>query len=482
MTTHLWALAGTLPADPTDQEKLTTALTQHCQVTPLMLVRAVADGQARSFLATEGCGGCLHDHCEVGCRTALLRRTLTATSGTITLRHIPLGLTARPYPFRWLAWPTKTTPPPTVDLLAGMQEARLLLHWQPGLLPRYPAVLCALLLAGAADTDGADRLRTAGWQVIAIPAFLPVYRETAGMPPTLPPGRTPAFAPLPLLPTTAGAGSAAPATAPAAPAAAPAAPAAAPAAPAAAPAAPPWSPTDAWTLADPLGVAVQELQQTRTVGAAHAAPPHAPAPAPAPAAEPAPAPEPDAPAPEPDAPTPAAEPAPAPEPDAPALVAAPDPAPPDLVVETPTVPDPEPTPMPALAAEPAPAPDPAPPDLAAEPDADADAGTLPWDAADDPADGSAADGTDFPDAELLLVTDARYLLKNGKPATAKHAWQLGPWMVHKVSGGWSLTDATSGQQQQKFSTKDAAMDALHATPVGAPARRPPPPPAPRGNS
>jgi hypothetical protein len=202
MTTHLWALAGALPADPTAQDTLSTTLTHHAQVTSLLLVRAVRDAQARSYLATEGCAGCLHEHCEVGCRTDLLRRSLRATSGQVRLRHIRLGLTSRPYGHRWLAWPTKQTLPPTIHLLDGMQDARLLLHWQPPLLPRQPPTLCALLLAGDDDADGATRLREQGWQVVAVPRLLPWYRATQGMPPALPPGRTPPFAPLPLLPDT----------------------------------------------------------------------------------------------------------------------------------------------------------------------------------------------------------------------------------------------------------------------------------------
>jgi len=554
--THLWALAGTLPPDPTAQEKLGTTLTQHSQVTSLLLVRQQVGDQARSFLATEGCGGCLQHHCEVGCRTDLLRRTLAATGDTITLRHIPLGLTARPYTQRWLAWPTKTTAPPGVDLLDGMQEARLVLHWSPGLLPRAPATLCALLLAGAEDTDGAERLRAAGWQVLTVPAFMSQYRDSQGMPPTLPPGRTPVFAPLPLLPS-------------ATPTAADAAPAPDPA-PADAALDPPWSPPAAWTLADPLGQAVQDLQHARAVGdplpfdadADHqhwpepempAAPavepdptpdlaPESPAvteptaaePDPAPAVEPDPVPDlapespvPDAaPGPEPEMPADLAVEMPHPAPESPAPDAAPGPEPeppasaPDLAVEMPAgsiwqilaplaaaperclavveMPDLEPAPEPDL---PAPAPEPDLPadltvepdaapasapdltvdalDLAVEPDAAADAGTLPWDAADDADAG--ADGTDFPDAEeLQLLTDVPYRLKNGREATARHAWKLGAWMVHAIRGGWSLTDATSGQQQQKFSTKDAAMEALHAmptaTPAPAPPRRPPPPP------
>lgn len=200
MTQRLWALDGHLLTDPTAQATLTTSLQRLSQVAHLHLVLIKRGHQARSYLATEGCPGCLHGRCEVGCRTDLLTRVLRQTAPQVTLRHVPLGLIARPYARRWLAWPTTAAQPLTADLLTGMAEARLILHWQPPLLPRQPATLCALLLTGADSADGAARLRTCGWQVVTLPAWLPWFRATAGLPPTLPPGRTPPFPPTLLVP------------------------------------------------------------------------------------------------------------------------------------------------------------------------------------------------------------------------------------------------------------------------------------------
>lgn len=195
MTTRLWALTGTVPTDPADQERLAHGLQQHVQVVSLQLVLQQMGSQTRTYLATEGCGGCLHRHCEVGCRTDLLRRTLQATCPQMELRHVPLGLAARSYTHRWLAWPTKRAQPLTTELLSGWADARLMLHWQPALLPRHPATLTALLLTDADATDGAARLRSAGWKPLHLPGWLPIGKTTHGLPPNLPPGRRPPFAP-----------------------------------------------------------------------------------------------------------------------------------------------------------------------------------------------------------------------------------------------------------------------------------------------
>lgn len=193
MTRRLWAYSLTPPADQTAQERLTRTLHQHTQVTALQVVLAQRGDQTRTYLATEGCIGCLEGRCVVGCRTDLLTRTLRHTCPDVTLRHVPLGLAQATMAQRWLAWPTRKAEPLLGDLLTGLADARLLLHWQPALLPRQPATLTALLLA---DTpDAGQRLRSAGWQVVALPAWVPWLQSSAGLPPLLPPGRAPTFPP-----------------------------------------------------------------------------------------------------------------------------------------------------------------------------------------------------------------------------------------------------------------------------------------------
>jgi hypothetical protein len=63
-------------------------------------------------------------------------------------------------------------------------------------------------------------------------------------------------------------------------------------------------------------------------------------------------------------------------------------------------------------------------------------------------------------AEPVHVTNVRYLLKNGQERRAKQGWQCGNVIAHAIPGGYALTDATTGEVQQRLRTKDDALAAL----------------------
>lgn len=195
MRSYLWALEGPVGGQtPERQAFLDAQLQQHVQVCSLhVIVQQVADHR-RAYLFTEGCPGCLDERCEVGCRTDLVRRTMRRACPDLTLRHVPMGFAPRPYTQRVLAWPLPHARPIDGSFLDGMHDARVILHWQPGVLPRSPATLTVLWL-GTEDQRGAERLREWGWWRITVPRRIPLFTTMHGTPPLLPPGRRPPFPP-----------------------------------------------------------------------------------------------------------------------------------------------------------------------------------------------------------------------------------------------------------------------------------------------
>ncbi len=197
---HLWRINHLPSAEPLAAEMLTLGLQRHLAHADLItMVTQIGDIQ-RAYVQLDGCDGCRHNQCRMGCRVMLLRRTLYAAGGPgLTLAPVERGLTQRPYTRMCLAWPGRQATSPVTAQLHAWPEARLLLHWKPPASALAPITATALLLVGTAGPDPASSLRQAGWVTIALPRLLAAAWMGA-FPRRLPPGRPWPHAPFLLLP------------------------------------------------------------------------------------------------------------------------------------------------------------------------------------------------------------------------------------------------------------------------------------------
>jgi hypothetical protein len=137
----------------------------------------------QAYIALEGCPGCAHSRCAVGCYVELFRRMLRTLHPALRLVHVREGLARRPYTRIVLATPARHARPLDGPLLDAWPEARLILHWRGD---RRAVRVGALLLVGADGPEPTVPLRAAGWRVVAQP--LRMFRRWAcrPFPPALP--------------------------------------------------------------------------------------------------------------------------------------------------------------------------------------------------------------------------------------------------------------------------------------------------------
>jgi len=198
----LWRIAG--PTEPTaiDHARLAAGMQLHVIHSPLTTVTMQIDVQQRSYLVLEGCAGCLHDQCRVGCPAALFRRLFQScvVDATLTAVSLPQGLACRPYTRGGFAWPDMHAQSLDSTLLRPWTDARLMIHWR-----RYGAHICgsALLLASADGSDPSSALHERNWHALALPIRMVTRWRQAATPPGLPfgvPWRQPLFLFLPTYP------------------------------------------------------------------------------------------------------------------------------------------------------------------------------------------------------------------------------------------------------------------------------------------
>ena len=163
----LWRIDGITEPTAIDHERLAAGMRLHVIHSPLTTITMQINQQQRSYLVLEGCAGCLHDQCRVGCPAALFRRLFQSCAMGATLSAVPLpqGLACRPYTRGSFAWPDTHAQSLDSTLLHPWADARLMVHWR-----RYGAHICgsALLLASADGPDTTSALRTRNWHALAL--------------------------------------------------------------------------------------------------------------------------------------------------------------------------------------------------------------------------------------------------------------------------------------------------------------------------
>ena len=171
-TPSLYRLRGITETPHPDQiGTLARGLHNHLAHDHLTTVLVQIGTVQRAYVALVGCAGCVTGQCTVGCRVALLRRTLRAALGdTAVLTLVQRGLDPTAYQRLIWTWPTtKDGQPLDGTLLAGWARARLVLGWSRG--RPHPAASALVALSG----DGpelAPRLRARGWACQDVPRMV----------------------------------------------------------------------------------------------------------------------------------------------------------------------------------------------------------------------------------------------------------------------------------------------------------------------
>lgn len=165
--TTLWRVEGAASmAAPSANEALVLGMRRHLAHAPLYSSLVQIAEQQRAYVSLDGCSGCSHSRCEVGCRVEALRRTLRAAYGvdTAQLSIVRKGLTPRPYTRCYVLQPIVASSVPLLDgkMLAQWPEARLTMGWE-GQVKTQQAVTVVLYI-GADGPEPYEVVADVGWK------------------------------------------------------------------------------------------------------------------------------------------------------------------------------------------------------------------------------------------------------------------------------------------------------------------------------
>ncbi len=137
---------------------------RHVRYAGLRAISVVVNGEARQYVAGNGCGACATGGCRPGCPFALFRRLVGALlhGQVVPVRQ----LAAHAYPQAALAWPGTTGRPLPAPL--GWERAQLVQTWEAhARTPRTGVVLWT-----GAGSSPVSWLQERGWRAIGMPPHL----------------------------------------------------------------------------------------------------------------------------------------------------------------------------------------------------------------------------------------------------------------------------------------------------------------------
>lgn len=162
----LWRVeGGVTSATSVRSEALVLGMRRHLDYAPLYSSLVHINGRQQAYIALEGCPGCVHGRCDVGCRAEALRRTLRAAYGeSLSLSIVRRGLAPRPYQRCYVLNPLVVASVPLLDgtLVKAWPEARLTLAWNGSVKTKQ--ALSAVLYVGADGPDPCEVVADAGWK------------------------------------------------------------------------------------------------------------------------------------------------------------------------------------------------------------------------------------------------------------------------------------------------------------------------------